>query len=311
MILRAALLALLPLPALGQGLPFPAPAEVTADRAEPMASHALPIGPWADGALPTRRVEGALRQTAWRLTAPGMPTLAVLQPLRAALIDEGYALIFECETQTCGGFDFRFATEILPAPAMHVDLGDFRFVALARGEDEVASLMVSRGGDAAYVQLTRVQAADADDAAAETFPSAPPAPAPTGAPADALPDVAASLAAAGVVVLEDLAFASGSADLGNGAFASLDRLADYLRANPAHRVTVVGHTDSVGGLEGNIALSQRRAASVVERLVAAHGIPSAQLSAAGAGYLAPRASNLTEEGRALNRRVEVVVTAVE
>lgn len=298
MILRAALLALLPLPALAQSLPFPTPAEVTAERAEPLTSHALPIGPWADGALPTRRVEGALRQTAWRLTAPGLPTLAVLQPLRDALIDDGYGLIFECETQTCGGFDFRFATEVFPAPAMHVDLGDFRFAALARGTDEVAGLLVSRGGDRAYVQLTQVGAAAPVAVAAE-------APEPVEA---APPGIAAAFASAGAVVLEDLAFATGADDLGSTAFDTLERLAEYLRSNPDHRVTLVGHTDFVGGLDGNIALSQRRAASVVERLVTQHGVPRAQLSAAGAGYLAPRASNLTEAGRALNRRVEAVLT---
>jgi outer membrane protein OmpA-like peptidoglycan-associated protein len=218
-------------------------------------------------------------------------------------------VIFECETDGCGGFDFRFATDVLPAPAMHVDLGDFRFAAFARGMDEVASLLVSRGGAAVFVQLTRVSPAEAAAGPVETFPAAPPVLA--DATSDPQPEVAAALAATGAVVLEDLAFASGSADLGGDAFASLDRLADYLRANPGHRVTVVGHTDAVGGLEGNIALSQRRAASVVERLVGQHGVPRAQLSAAGAGYLAPRASNLTEEGRALNRRVEVVLTAVD
>ncbi len=308
MILRAlCLLVLLPLPALGQDLPFPAPAEVTADRAEPLGSYALPVGRWADGELPVRRAEGAVRQTAWRVAAEGMATLAVLTPLRAALVEDGFEILFECETATCGGFDFRFATEILPAPAMNVDLGDFRFAAFARG-GEVASLLVSRGGASAYVQLTRVAPAEQPAIPAESFTAEPP---PDAAPADQAPDEAEALAATGAVILEDLTFASGSADLGNGAFDSLDRLAAYLRANPGHRVTVVGHTDAVGGLDGNIALSQRRAASVVERLVAVYGVPRAQLSAAGAGFLAPRATNLTEEGRALNRRVEVVLTAME
>ncbi len=292
---------LLPLPVVAQSLPFPAPAEVTAERVEPLTSHALPIGPWADGAFPTRRVEGALRQTVWRLTAPGLPTLAVLQPLRAALVEDGFALIFECEADACGGYDFRFAADVIPAPAMHVDLGDFRFAAFARGADEMASLLVSRGGDLAYVQLTQVGPAEP-----EAFEVEAPEPVP-----EALPEVAAAFAARGALVLEDLAFATGAAELDNVGFGTLDRLAEYLRANPAHRVTVVGHTDAVGGLEGNIALSQRRAASVVDRLVTQYGIPRAQFAAAGAGYLAPRASNLTDEGRALNRRVEVVLTAVE
>ena len=92
---------------------------------------------------------------------------------------------------------------------------------------------------------------------------------------------------------------------------SLQALAAFLRADPARRVTLVGHTDTVGALDRNIALSKRRAASVLERLVSAHGVPRAQIAAEGMGYLAPIASNLTPEGREANRRVEVVLLNTE
>ena len=69
---------------------------------------------------------------------------------------------------------------------------------------------------------------------------------------------------------------------------------------------LVGHTDAEGSLEANRALSERRALAVVERLVASHGIAPERLRAEGVGYLVPRAPNTTEEGRARNRRVEVV-----
>jgi len=71
----------------------------------------------------------------------------------------------------------------------------------------------------------------------------------------------------------------------------------------------VGHTDAEGSLDGNIALSRRRAASVLERLVTAYQVDRRQMEAQGMGYLAPIASNLTEEGREANRRVEVIVTS--
>ena len=72
---------------------------------------------------------------------------------------------------------------------------------------------------------------------------------------------------------------------------------------------MVGHTDAEGTLSGNLELSKKRAASVLERLVSAYRVPRAQLEAAGVGYLVPRASNLTEGGRDQNRRVEVVLTS--
>ena len=89
------------------------------------------------------------------------------------------------------------------------------------------------------------------------------------------------------------------------------RLGAYLLANPDKTVALVGHTDAEGSLAGNIALSQRRAASVLERLVSVYGVPRSQMEAEGVGYLAPRLSNLTEEGRRKNRRVEVIMTSTQ
>ncbi len=65
-------------------------------------------------------------------------------------------------------------------------------------------------------------------------------------------------------------------------------------------------TDSQGGLDYNMSLSKRRAAAVVDALVKQHGIARRRLSSDGVGYLAPVGSNRTEEGRALNRRVELI-----
>jgi OOP family OmpA-OmpF porin len=74
-------------------------------------------------------------------------------------------------------------------------------------------------------------------------------------------------------------------------------------------VALVGHTDALGSLAGNTDLSRARAVSVRERLIAEYAVPAAQLTAEGVGYLAPRATNQTEDGRARNRRVEAIVTS--
>ncbi len=94
-------------------------------------------------------------------------------------------------------------------------------------------------------------------------------------------------------------------------FDSLRQLSDYLKERPDARIALVGHTDAVGALDSNIALSRRRAASVVRRLVDKYGVPRTQITADGVGYLAPRASNQTDAGRALNRRVEVILTSTK
>jgi len=75
------------------------------------------------------------------------------------------------------------------------------------------------------------------------------------------------------------------------------------------RILIVGHTDTVGNLEDNIALSQRRAEAVKEALVENYDIDPDRVQVVGAGYMAPIASNLTALGREKNRRVEVVLTS--
>ena len=121
--------------------------------------------------------------------------------------------------------------------------------------------------------------------------------------------LAAALQDNGSAVLEDLVFKSGSAELGPGPFETLVALAGFLKDDPARTVALVGHTDASGGLVGNTALSRARAASVRERLMAGYAVPAAQITAEGVGYLAPRATNQTEDGRAKNRRVEAILTS--
>lgn len=291
-------------------LELPATAEPTAGRLEPLGSHSLPVGPLRDGKVPMLPVEGAISQTAWRLDAPGATTLQLLEPLRAQLAGAGFTTIYDCDDALCGGFDFRYSASLLREPDMHVDLGDFRFVAAQKGTGAAAEyleLWVSRSSERGFVQITHVRPPDAAPLAVTGSTKAPSAARPFADPA-APRDIGAALQDIGTYALDDLAFATGSSQLGEGEFPSLAALADYLAANPGQRITLVGHTDAVGSIDANIALSRSRAASVRDRLVAVHGANPAQLAAEGAGYLAPRASNLSDEGRARNRRVEAMLT---
>lgn len=87
---------------------------------------------------------------------------------------------------------------------------------------------------------------------------------------------------------------------------ALAEMAKLLKDNAALNVFIVGHTDNIGSYDHNMKLSQDRAAAVVNALASKHGIAAARLKGTGAGPLAPVASNDTEEGRAKNRRVELV-----
>ncbi|HUE83432.1 MAG TPA: OmpA family protein [Pyrinomonadaceae bacterium] len=76
----------------------------------------------------------------------------------------------------------------------------------------------------------------------------------------------------------------------------LQEIANLLRQSPSLNLFVVGHTDNQGGHDYNMDLSRRRADAVVKALVAEYGIPRSRLEAAGISFLAPVASNATEEG---------------
>ncbi len=87
---------------------------------------------------------------------------------------------------------------------------------------------------------------------------------------------------------------------------ALNEIAKLLSANPNLQVLVVGHTDNVGGIDYNMKLSLARANAVVQSLTTKYKVNPQSLKAYGAGQLAPVAPNKTEEGRAKNRRVELV-----
>ena len=296
--------------ATAQSLQFPGNAQLTREETRALDSFVLPTGIWDAGALPTRTVEGQVTRQAWRVAAPSLTTLQLLRPLREQLRNARYRIIFECQTEACGGFDFRFSVDTFPPPEMRINIGDFRFLAAERETDNgtaYLALFVSRTAEAGFVEVTSITPVAADE---------PPVAGTGAAPLRAfggMPDAALSdqLDTTGRSVLSDLSFETGSAQLGPERYASLAALAEYLASYPERTVALVGHTDSAGGLEGNIALSRRRAASVLERLVARYDVPRRQLEAQGMGYLAPVASNLTEAGREANRRVEVIITATE
>jgi outer membrane protein OmpA-like peptidoglycan-associated protein len=110
----------------------------------------------------------------------------------------------------------------------------------------------------------------------------------------------------GRVTLYGILFDFNTADVKPESRPALDEIAAYLKADPARKLHVVGHTDAIGGFDFNIRLSQARASAVAAELIRSHGIGPERLRGNGVGALAPVATNATDEGRAKNRRVELV-----
>jgi outer membrane protein OmpA-like peptidoglycan-associated protein len=114
------------------------------------------------------------------------------------------------------------------------------------------------------------------------------------------------LKANGHAAVYGIYFDTGSATVKPESEPALQEIAKLVGADAALKIWVVGHTDSVGGLESNLKLSQARAEAVRAALTTRHGIAAGRLSAQGVGPLSPVASNATDEGKAKNRRVELV-----
>lgn len=119
-------------------------------------------------------------------------------------------------------------------------------------------------------------------------------------------EMSKSIASSGRVALYGILFDTNKADIKAESKPALEEIAKLLTAEPELKLHVVGHTDNVGGYEANMSLSKRRADAVVAALVKDYGIAAGRLTSNGVAYLAPVAVNTTEDGRAKNRRVELV-----
>lgn len=109
-----------------------------------------------------------------------------------------------------------------------------------------------------------------------------------------------------VVTLGDVLFETGQTDLREEAMASLVEVVDLLQSEPDKNIRIEGHTDSTGDSETNLQISERRANSVFNALVSL-GVDRERFAVAGMGEDFPIASNETDEGRAQNRRVDVIL----
>lgn len=109
-----------------------------------------------------------------------------------------------------------------------------------------------------------------------------------------------------VVKLQDILFATNSAEFDHASEIILNSFIDFLKENPRLKIAIHGHTDNVGDPVSNMELSKQRA-NAVAKYLAENGIETGRMKWKGYGETRPVASNKTEEGRALNRRTEFVI----
>jgi len=110
----------------------------------------------------------------------------------------------------------------------------------------------------------------------------------------------------GKTAIYGIRFDTNKAEIKPESETALKEVSKLLSQNPALKLYIVGHTDNVGEFDYNMKLSQARAESVVKELTSKYGVASDRVKPYGVGPLSPVASNKTEEGRAKNRRVELI-----
>ena len=210
--------------------------------------------------------------------------LQVRRSFEQALEEDGFEVLTSCADAECGG------VAAIRSVVWGVMAGvDYQVVTARRaapGEDAATYAQVAVGPSWVNVNVVETTEFESKVVDAEA--------------------VAGDLAESGSAVFYDINFDTGSAALRSGSGETLALIAEVLAADPGLDIVVVGHTDDQGGLEDNTELSRARAAAVVAALVSEHDVDAGRLDSAGIAYLAPVASNATEEGRAKNRRVTIV-----
>ena len=298
-------------------------------------TYPLPVAPFGTGGPSTEVVTGTVTKSAYASRTDGPGVAEVISGYRDSLAGQGLDLVLDCAGLACGGFDFRFGVDLLPPRLMRIDVADFAQLTMrspggavdvsvlasrVRGRTHLQVVTVTRDGAEVVSATAELPPADAPavqpPATVTETPTETPAETPGETPTDGTAgspvpapgesELLALLRRDGHVPVAGLDFGTGGAELTAASAPALDALAAMLHDNADLQIAIVGHSDNVGGLDSNIELSRRRA-DAVRRALIERGVARSRLEARGVGYLAPVTTNETEAGRALNRRVELVL----
>lgn len=262
--------------------------ELTKAEAKDFGTYTMIVGKPADGMqFEGRALEGRLTRIVY--TNPtDRSTLEIYRNYRQALEKAGAQILWSCEDKDCGPSYTRSAWNQFNGLFAASD-GDPRYLAatLSQGETQ-AYVAVMVGKRRTQVDVVETTAMDTGLVAVD--PAA----------------LAQSLTDTGSARIYGIYFDVDKTDIQPKSKPALDAIAAMLKAQPSLAIFVVGHTDSTGALAHNMTLSAGRAKSVVQALTGQYGIAAARLDPHGVGPLAPVATNATDAGRQLNRRVELV-----
>lgn len=257
-----------------------------------------PEDPSSKIAESSEQLEGKITRISYYLP-DDRSTLEVFRNYEDALKAAGFEILFTCSNNDCGGRDFNH--KVVEYRGGFADnYSDQRFLAakLTRDEGDVyVSLYTVKntGGGGPdknhiYTQVDVIELAAMQEQMVTVDANA----------------MAEEIFETGSISIYGILFDFDKANIKPESASTIKEIATLLNDNPNLKLFIVGHTDNKGSLDYNTNLSQKRAEAVVGVLVSDHGIDSARVTPKGLAFLAPVASNSSEEGRAKNRRVELV-----
>lgn len=263
-------------------------------------SFQLPLGraTGRDAFADTRTIEGETTWIGYEIPKE-RSTLEIFRSYQGALSEAGFRILWQCQTEReCGNWFAHNYTNLLEPKVFHGEAADEdteRYLAAHRsgpnGEQWVALFVYPVYVEDFHVARLRIVEAEPMAEGLVTVDAAA---------------IAREVEETGHVALYGILFATNSATIDPTSEAALAEIATFLADHPDFDLYVVGHTDNTGEFEHNMRLSQQRAQAVVEALATRHGVERRRLQPVGVGPVAPVASNRTEDGRAKNRRVEIV-----
>lgn len=234
----------------------------------------------------TERLEGRLIRRKYD-NPKGRSTLELERNYRDALTAQGLSIDFSCaKKKECGNPAREPSWNSINGINLGID-GDFRYFtgSLSRNGGKVY-VAVAINKNVHYVHTVETASMQSGLVSVDSL--------------------AAELDRAGRVELQGIFFDTGKATLRAESREALAQVAALMERQAGLRLAIVGHTDNVGSWDANLKLSLDRAEAVRSALAADYGIPASRLLARGMGSAQPVADNATPEGRARNRRVELL-----
>ncbi|MEM6583184.1 MAG: OmpA family protein [Pseudomonadota bacterium] len=260
--------------------------------------YALPLGPAIDRQTfgEALNLEGAITKIHYAFPQPPIPSLYQLYKSYEGVFQaDDVEVLFSCFEDECGERDKDL---VRSAADQRVLLNGF----MAFGDHAYQAVKMNAGGQDIYVALYLKQERDnvayelhfieVESMSTENI---------------TLADIQEGMTSTGKQAFYGLYFDTGESTLKDSSETELQLLADYLGDNTDTEYFIVGHTDNDGSYQSNLTLSFARAQSVVKALQDQYGLDVSKLTPIGIGPVSPVAANLTQDGKAQNRRVELVL----